>query len=94
MGKVVLRCLVDVDDPVVKALRALLLELLGDVCCLTSEGMATLQTVCCEVGCDFQPRLCSPVFCAAAVVLWLAVHRDRFLHLQTAAGAAGTQNGP
>ena len=78
LGKVVLRYLVDVDDPVVKALRALLLELLGDVCRLIPEGMATLQTICREVGCDFQPRLCSPVFCTAVVVLWLALHRDRF----------------
>ena len=68
LGKVVLRYLVDVDDPVVKALRALLLELLGDVCRLTLEGMATLQTICREVGCDFQPRLCSPVFCTGCVI--------------------------
>ena len=93
LGEVVLRYLVDVDDPVVKALRALLLELLGDVCRLTPEGMATLQTICREVGCDFQPRLCSPVFCTAVVVLWLALHRDRFPlladTLQAAAGVAG-----
>ena len=95
LGKVVLRYLVDVDDPVVKALRALLLELLRDVCRLTPEGMATLQTICREVGCDFQPRLCSPVFCTAVVVLWLALHRDRFPlladTLQAAAGVAGKQ---
>ena len=40
MGKVVLRYLDDVDDPVVKALRALLLELLGDASRITSEGHA------------------------------------------------------
>ena len=68
LGKVVLRFLVDVDDPVVKALRALLLELLGDVCRLTSEGMATLRLSVVRSD-DFQPRLCSSVFCAAAVVL-------------------------
>ena len=81
LEKVVLRYEVDVDDPVVKALGALLLELLGDVCRLTPESMATLQTICHEVGCGFQPRLCSPVFCTAVVVLWLALHRDRFLLL-------------
>ena len=95
MGKVVLRYLVDVDDPAIKALRALLLELLGDVCHLTPKGMTTLQTICREVGCDFQPRLCSSVFCTAVVVLWLALHRDRFPllanTLQAAAGVAGTQ---
>ena len=55
-----------------------LVELLGDACQLSPEGIATLQTICREVGCDFQPRLCSPVFCTAVVVLWLALHRDRF----------------
>ena len=95
MGKVVLRYLDDVNDPVVKALRALLLELLGDASRITSEGMATHQTICREVGCEFQPRLCSSVFCTAVVVLWLALHRDRFPllanTLQAAAGVAGTQ---
>ena len=81
------------DDPVVKAIRTLLVELLA--CQLSPEGIAALQTICREVGCDFQPRLCSPVFCTAVVVLWLALHRDRFLlladTLQAAAGVAGKQ---
>ena len=80
----------DVNDLVVKALRALLLELLGDVSRITSEGMATLRTICQEVGCEFQPRLCSSVFCTAVVVLWLALHRDRFpLSANTLQAAAG-----
>ena len=60
----------------IKAIRALLVELLGDACRLSPEGFATLQTICHEVGCDFQPRVCSPVFCTAVVVLWLALHRE------------------
>ena len=95
LGKVVLRYLVDMDDPVVKAIRALLVELLDDACRLTPECVATLQTICREVGCDFQQRLCSPVFCTAVVVLWLALHRERFPlladNLQAAAGVAGKQ---
>ena len=95
MGKVVLRYLDDVNDPVVKALRALLLELLGDATRITAEGMATLQMICREVGCEFQQRLCSSVFCTAVVVLWLALHQDRFPllanTLEEAAGLAGTQ---
>ena len=95
MGKVVLRYLDDVNDPVVKALRTLLLELLGDVTHITGEGMATLQMICREVGCEFQQKLCSSVFCTAVVVLWLALHQDRFPllanTLEEAAGLAGTQ---
>ena len=97
LGKVVLRYLVDMDDPVVKAIRALLVELLDDACRLTPECVATLQTICREVGCDFQQRLllCSPVFCTAVIVLWLALHRERFPlladTLQAAAGVAGKQ---
>ena len=53
MGKVVLRYLDDVNDPVVKALRALLLELLGDATRITAEGMATLQMICREAGVNF-----------------------------------------
>ena len=95
LGKVVLRYLVDMDDPVVKAIRALLVELLDDAFRLTPECVATLQTICREVGCDFQQRLWSPVFCTAVVVLWLALHRERFPlladTLQAAAGVAGKQ---
>ena len=95
LGKVVLRYLVDVDDPLVKAIRALLIELLDDAHQLTLSGVATLQTICREVGCDFHQRLCSPVFCTAVIVLWLALHRERFPllaeTLQAAAGVAGKQ---
>ena len=93
--KVVLRYLADVDDPVVKAIRALLVELLDDARQLTPGCVAKLQTICREVGCDFHQRLCSPVFCTAVVVLWLALHRERFPlladTLQAAAGVAGKQ---
>ena len=77
LGKVVLRYLADVDDPVVKAIRALLVELLGEARQLTLGCVATLQTICREVGCDFHQGLCSPVFCTAVVVLWLAPHTER-----------------
>ena len=91
----VLRYLNDVNDPVVKALRALVQELLGDVTRITAEGLATLQMICREVGCEFQQRLCSSVFCNAVVVLWLALHQDRFPllanTLEEAARLAGTQ---
>ena len=95
LGKVVLRYLEDVDDPVVNAIRALLVELLSEARQLTLGCVATLQTICREVGCEFHQGLCSPVFCTAVVVLWLALHRERFPlladTLQAAAGVAGKQ---
>ena len=96
LGKVVLRYLEEVDDPVLNAIRALLVELLSEARQLTLGCVATLQTICREVGCEFHQGLCSPVFCTAVVVLWLALHRERFPlladTLQAAAGVAGKQS--
>ena len=90
LGKVVLRYLEEVDDPVVNAIRALLVEMLSEARQLTLGSVATLKTICQEVGCEFHQGLCFPVFCTAVVVLWLALHREKFLLLadilQAAAG--------
>ena len=76
LGKVVLRYLEEVDDPVANAIRALILETLSDARQLISS-VATLQSFCQEIGCDFHRGLCSPVFCTAVVVLWLALYTRR-----------------
>ena len=95
LGKVVLRYLEEVDDPVVNAIRTLLCEMLGDARQLTLGSVTTLQTICQEVGCDFHQGLCSPVFCTAVAVLWMALHKEKFPlladTLQAAAGVAGKQ---
>ena len=55
LGKVVLRCLEDVDDPIVNELREMIHETVGNVRPLSDKGIATLRTICQEVGCDFHP---------------------------------------
>ena len=95
LGKVVLRYLEEVDDPMVNAIRKLLSETLGQVRQLTHCSVITLQTMCQEVGCDFHQGLCPPVFCTAVSALWLALRKEKFLlladALQAAAGVAGKQ---
>ena len=95
LGKVVLRYLEEVDDPIVNALRKLLHETLGNARQLTDSSVTTLQTICQEVGCDFHQGLCIPVCCTAISVLWLALHKEKFPlladTLQAAAGVAGKQ---
>ena len=59
LGKVVLRYLEDVDDPLVNAIRALLRETLGQSRQLTGGSIAALQSICQEVGCGFHQRLCT-----------------------------------
>ena len=95
LGKVVLRYLDDVDDPVVNAIRALLSETLVPGCKLSEGSVTTLQSICQEVGCSFHDRLGTPVFCTAMSVLWMALHKEKFSllaeTLQSAAGVAGKQ---
>ena len=95
LGKVVLRYLEDVDDPIVNELREMIHETVGNMRPLSDKGIATLRTICQEVGCDFHPRLCIPVCCTALSVLWLALHKEKFPlladTLQAAAGVAGKQ---
>ena len=92
LGKVVLRYLEEVDDPIVNALRKLLPETLGDERQLTESSVATLRAICQEVGCDFHQGLCIPVCCTAISVLWMALHKEKFpLLADVAAGVGGKQ---
>ena len=95
LGKVVLRYLEEVDDPVANAIRTLILDMLSDARQLTLSSVATLQSICQEIGCDLHRKLCFPVFCTAMVVLWLALHKKKFPlladTLQAAVGVAGKQ---
>ena len=95
LGKVVLRYLEGVDDPLVDAIRTLLSESLAPGGKLSDGSVATLQLMRQEVGGSFQDRLCTPVFCTAMSVLWMALHKEKFpllaVTLQSAAGIAGKQ---
>ena len=95
LGKVVLRYLEDVDDPIVNELREMVRETIGGTQPLSEKGVATLRTVCQEVGCAFHARLCIQVCCTALSVLWLALHKEKFPlladTLMAAAGVAGKQ---
>ena len=96
LGKVILRYLEDdVDDPIVNELREMVRETIGSTQPLSEKGLATLRTVCQEVGCAFHAKLCIPVCCTAVSVLWLALHKEKFPLLAdtllAAAGVAGKQ---
>ncbi len=95
LGRVVLRYLEGVDDPLVDDIRTLLNESLVPGGMLSDRSMATLQLMCQEVGGSFQDILCTPVFCTAMSVLWMALHKEKFPlladTLQGAAGIAGKQ---
>ena len=95
LGKVVLRHLEDVDDPIVNELREMVRETIGSTQPFSERSVATLRTVCQEVGCAFHEGLCIPVCFTALSVLWLALHKEKFPLLAdtllAAAGVAGKQ---
>ena len=57
----------------------------------SAEGIATLQSLCQEVGCPYHDELCSTTCCVALVVLWMGLHQEKFPSLQAAAGVVGRQ---
>ena len=61
----------------------------------SAEGIATLQSLCPEVGCPYPDELCSTTCGVALVVLWMGLHQEKFpllaTSLQAAAGVVGRQ---
>ena len=59
------------------------------------HSVTTLRLVCQEVRGSFHDRICTPVFCAAMSVLWMALHKGKFPlladTLESAAGISGKQ---
>ena len=57
--------------------------------------IATLQSLCQEVGCPYHDELCSTSCCVTLVVLWMGLHQEKFpllaTTLQAAAGVTGSQ---
>ena len=95
LRSVVLRYLDGVDDSLVNNIRILLNESLAPDPTLSDDSVATLPLLCQEVGGYYHDRLCTPVFCAAMSVLWMALHKEKFPlladALQSAAGISGKQ---
>ena len=91
LGKIVLRYLEGMDEPLINGIQAIL----GGTCLASAEGIATLQTLRQEVGCPYHDELCFTTCCIALVVLWMALHQEKFpllaTSLQAAAGVCGRQ---
>ena len=68
---------------------------MGGTCVVSAEGIATLQSLCQEVGCPYHDELCSTTCCVALVVLWMGLHQEKFpllaTSLQAATGVGGRQ---
>ena len=91
LGKVVLRYLDGMDEPLINSIQVILRATMGGRSVASAEGIATLQSLCQEVGCPYHGELCSTTCC----VLWMGLHQEKFpllaTTLQAAAGVAGSQ---
>ena len=95
LGKVVLRYLEGMDEPLINSIQAILRATMGGMSVASAEGIATLQSLCQEVGCPYHDELGSTTCCVALVVLWMGLHQEKFpllaTSLQAAAGVVGRQ---
>ena len=95
LGKVVLRYLEGMDEPLINSIQAILRATMGGMCLASAEGIAALQSLCQEVGCPYHDELCSTTCCVALVVLRMGLHQEKFpllaTSLQAAAGVGGRQ---
>ena len=53
LGKVVLRYLEGMDEPLINSIQAILRATMGGMSVVSTEGIATLQSLCQEVGCPY-----------------------------------------
>ena len=68
---------------------------MGGMSVASAEGIATLQSLCQEVGCPYHDELGSTTCCVALVVLWMGLHQEKFPLLATSLqAAAGVQGRP
>ena len=95
LGKVVLRYLESMEEPLINGVKAMIRETMGGTRLSSTVGISTLRTLCQEVGCPFHDELCITVCCTALAVLWMALHKEKFpllaTSLQAAAGVTGSQ---
>ena len=82
------------NEPLINSIQVILRATMGGRSVASAEGIATLQSLCQEVGCPYHDELCS-ICCVALVVLWMGLHQEKFpllaTTLQAAAGVAGSQ---
>ena len=83
------------DKLLINGVKAMIRETMGGTCLSSTEGIATLRTLCQEVECPFHDKLCITICCTALAVLWMALHKGKFpllaTLLQAAAGVTGSQ---
>ena len=58
LGKVVLRYLGGMDEPLINSIQVILRATMGGRSVASAEGIATLQSLCQEVGCPYHDELC------------------------------------
>ena len=76
------------DEPLINSIQAILRATMGGMCLASTEGIATLQSLCQEVGCSYHDKLCSTTCYVALVVLWMGLHQEKFSLLATSLQAA------
>ena len=95
LGKVVLRHLDGMDEPLINRIQVTLRATMGGRSVASAEDIATLQSLCQEIGCPYHDELRSTACCVALVVLWMGLHQEKFpllaTTLQAAAGVSGSQ---
>ena len=94
LGKVVLRYLDGMDEPLINRIQVTLRATMGGRSVASAEDIVTLQLLCQEVGCPYHDELRSTACCVALVVLWMGLHQEKFPLLATTLQAAAGVSGP
>ena len=69
LGKVVLRYLEGMDEPLINSIQAILRATMGGMSVASAEGIATLQSLCQEVGCPYHDELLRHLLCCTCSAL-------------------------
>ena len=88
LGKVVLRYLDGMDEPLINRVQVILRATMGGRSVSSEEDIVTLQLLCQEVGCPYHEELRSTASSVALVVLWMGLHQEKFPWLATTLQAA------
>ena len=94
LGKVVLRYLDGMDEPLINRVQVILRATMGGRSVSSKEDIVTLQLLCQEVGCPYHEELRSTACSVALVVLWMGLHQEKFPLLATTLQAAAGVSGP